>query len=74
MIRQVDIHLKLDVIESVKLTQEVFMTGIPRNRIINMAVYEYVRMAQTRRRWILQGHGEEFTDKLREICPQSVHL
>lgn len=74
MVAQIDIHLKLDAAVATMLTQEVFMTGTPRNRIINKAVSEYLRMAQTRRSWKLMGRGEQFLDKLREICPQSVHL
>lgn len=74
MITQIDIHLKLDATVATMLTQEAFTSGTNKNRLINLAVEEYVRMADAKRRWGMTGHGEEFQDKLLEICPGSVHL
>lgn len=74
MITQVDIHLKLDATIATMLTQEAFTSGYNKNRIINKAVLEYIRMADSKRRWGMTGHGEEFQEKLREICPGSVHI
>lgn len=74
MITQIDIHLKLDATVATMLTQEAFTSGMNKNRLINLAVEEYVRMADAKRRWGMTGHGEEYLDKLRELCPGSVHL
>lgn len=62
MIRQQNIHLKLDLRTYAWIQQLTFRTGIPRNRLINIACVKYVRLEQSKQRAIAAGKYEEWVE------------
>lgn len=67
MVNQVSIHLKLDTLTAHQLEQEVFVSGVNRNRLINAAVRLLIRYNDSRRRYGMAGRQREFielSDKL----------
>ena len=62
MVRQQNIHLKLDLMTYAWIQQYVFRTGISRNRLINIACVKYVRMEQSKQRAIAAGKYEEWME------------
>ena len=58
-------RLDYDVLHIVD--QEVYATGIPRNRIINDAIKLYVAVADARRRHGMFGKLKEFYDHMHAV-------
>lgn len=62
MINQKAISAKINYDVATMLEQEAFTTGLPKNRIINLAIEHYVRFNDARRRWAMYKRGGEFSD------------
>lgn len=62
MINQKAISAKLNYDVATMLEQEAFTTGIPKNRLINLAIEHYIRFSDARRRWSMYNKAGDFSD------------
>lgn len=62
MINQKAISAKLNYDVATMLEQEAFTTGLPKNRLINLAIEHYIRFSDARRRWQMYNRAAEFAD------------
>lgn len=62
MIHQVSIHGKIDQVNYAWLKQYQLRTGIPMNRLINIAIQRYVEVAQSWQRAKMSGRLIEWAE------------
>lgn len=63
--KPISVRLDYDVLHTVD--QEAYMTGTPRNRIINDAIKLYVAVADARRRHGMYNKLKEFYDHMHAV-------
>lgn len=56
--KAISVRLDYDVLQIVD--QEAFITGIPRNRLINEAIKLYVALADAKRRFAMYNEQQDF--------------
>lgn len=67
MVRQQNIHLKLDLKTYAWIQQYSIMTGIPRNRLINIACELYVKIVQAKVRADMSGKFDLFAEAANKL-------
>ena len=67
MVKQQSLHLKLDITNYAWLKQYQLRTGIPMNRLINIACQRYIELAQSWQRAKMGERQIEWVDDARNI-------
>lgn len=62
MVKQQSVHLKMDLKTYAWIQQYVFRTGINRNRLINIACEQFVKIAQAKARADMAGKFDLFAE------------
>lgn len=73
MVHQISIHGKIDHANYAWLKQYQLRTGIPMNRLINIAIQRFVEVAQSWQRAKMAGRQIEWVDDASNIGIQSTY-